>query len=683
MPTSVIGDPFEDFFDDSSALDIPLDVSLFQHVSKDVGCKAITANLRNLAEMVSKPNAAAAKDGLPLLKLAKFGKDRGGGVLLRNDGNVTTISGIEADYDLGEITIADAADRLRAAGLAGLFYTTASHTTVAPRWRLLVPTSEPRPPSERAALYGRLAAATGIPFDSASAKLSQAFFFGTINGCAAPQIELIDGCPIDRAPITGASIPEPANDADDDDANFRIAPDWERIDSALAAIPVSEADKEVGGRDLWLEVGMSLHSVSHGGEDGFSRWNVWAAGGKKYKDEHDQRKNWKLRKVGGKMIGIGTLFYRAASFGWNMATEAEPESPSEGAAKCGGLRFLSPTECASASNRGYVIKGLIAPGDVGCIFGAPGAGKSLLAPHLGWAVAQGRQAFGMRTRQGGIFYVAAEDAHGMRGRITALIARHGNAPAFTLVEGVSDLLAVDSPERKELQAAVRGRRPALIVLDTLAMSFPALEENSADGMGRVVAVARKLAMHGAAVLLIHHDTKAAGSTPRGHSLLNGALDMALQLFPRDEMGIVRGNLTKNRNGTCDRDIAFRIEVEERERDEDGDPVTSAIVAELDAGTAPRRQKLSASEAAALRILSDLVEAGGVVTENQWAEACTDGRTVCGSDDRASRRKAFNRALAALARKDSVSVAGGFVALKGGRSVYACDSLNAKNLVRSE
>ena len=47
--------------------------------------------------------------------------------------------------------------------------------------------------------------------------------------------------------------------------------------------------------------------------------------------------------------------------------------------------------------------------------GAPGAAKSLLGPHLGYAVAQGREAFGMRTRQGGVLYVAAEDARGMRG----------------------------------------------------------------------------------------------------------------------------------------------------------------------------------------------------------------------------------------------------------------------------
>jgi predicted ATP-dependent serine protease len=203
--------------------------------------------------------------------------------------------------------------------------------------------------------------------------------------------------------------------------------------------------------------------------------------------------------------------------------------------------LLSPGECADAPSRGYIIKGFVAPGDVGCIFGAPGAGKSLISPHLGYAVAQGRGAFGMRTKAGRVFYVAAEDPHGMRGRVSALKLRHGDADDFTLVEGVSDLLAKGSPDFTALLAAVAEHKPSLIFIDTLAMAFPGLEENSAEDMGRVVALARRLTAHGAAVVLIHHDTKAGTPTPRGHSLLNGALDMALQLFARDETGIVRGS----------------------------------------------------------------------------------------------------------------------------------------------
>lgn len=319
------------------------------------------------------------------------------------------------------------------------------------------------------------------------------------------------------------------------------------------------------------------------------------------------------------------------------------------------LRFLSPGECSDAPLRGYVIKGLLAPGDVGCIYGAPGAGKSLIAPHLGYAVAQGRTAFGMRTKPGRVFYVAAEDPHGMRGRVSALKLRHGDGDGFTLVEGVSDLLEKSSPDMAALMAAVKEKLPSLIFIDTLAMAFPGLEENSADAMGRVVATARRLASRGAAVVLIHHDTKAGTPTPRGHSLLNGALDVALQLFARDEQGVVRGKLSKNRNGACDRDVAFRIATEAMGEDEDGDIITVALVDELDAAAAKPKQKLTPAERAALLILADMVAASGgcPVAEDDWRTACIDARTVSASDDRESRRKATKRAFEGLTRKSAV------------------------------
>lgn len=309
------------------------------------------------------------------------------------------------------------------------------------------------------------------------------------------------------------------------------------------------------------------------------------------------------------------------------------------------------------------MKGFLAPGDLGCIFGAPGAGKSLIAPHIGFRLAQGRPAFGMRTKPGPVFYVAAEDPHGMRGRVQALRIRHGDAPAFRLVEGVSDLFAPAADDLDALRVAIAEQRPSLVLVDTLAMAFPGLEENAAESMNRVVAIGRKLTVNGAAVVLVHHDTKAQGPTPRGHSALNGALDVALQLFPRDESGVVRGKLTKNRNGSCERDIAFRISTETLGDDEDGDPVTAALVDELEAGSAPKAERLSRGEEAALQIYDGL-EAGGAVTEEAWRAACIDGRTVSASDDRKSRQMATRRAIEGLARKRRVLIRGGLVERPG-------------------
>jgi hypothetical protein len=233
---------------------------------------------------------------------------------------------------------------------------------------------------------------------------------------------------------------------------------------------------------------------------------------------------------------------------------------------------------------------------------------------------------------------------------------YGDTSDFTLVEGVADLLSDPSPDLLALCNAVADRRPSLIVIDTLAMSFPGLEENSAEGMGRVVSVARRLTEHGAAVLLIHHDTKAEGSTPRGHSLLNGALDMALQLLKRDETGIIRGRLTKNRNGTCDIDLAFRIDTRDLGFDEDGDAVTLALAKELPRGTKPPLKRPTESEQAALSVLHELAgpRRSGVPLDD-WKKKCVGGQKVSAADNIDSRKKTMRRVIEGLARKGQIEI----------------------------
>ena len=151
------------------------------------------------------------------------------------------------------------------------------------------------------------------------------------------------------------------------------------------------------------------------------------------------------------------------------------------------LRLISTAECANAPPLGYVIKNMVAPGQVGCIFGQPGAGKSVIAPHLAYAVAQGRRAFGQRTKKGVVFYVAAEDQNGMQRRVSALLKRHGDEPDFHLVGEMSALVTGNdevSPDMARLLQLAEEYRPSLIVVDTLAASISGLDENAAKDMNK-------------------------------------------------------------------------------------------------------------------------------------------------------------------------------------------------------
>jgi hypothetical protein len=329
------------------------------------------------------------------------------------------------------------------------------------------------------------------------------------------------------------------------------------------------------------------------------------------------------------------------------------------------LRMRSPSDCEQAPPRPYVVKGLLAAGDFGCIFGAPGAGKSVLAPHLCYAIAQGRPVFGRRSKPGRIFYVAAEDPAGMAGRIQALRRRHGDAPLFNLVDGLAGSLA--EPERlAELGELIRTERPALVVVDTLAAAFPGIEENGSKDMGLVVQAARSLARLGPAVLLVHHDTKDATGTPRGHSVFNGALDMAL-LVNRNQSGQVICQLTKNRNGACDERFGLKIESERLGFDEDGDAVSAPIAREMDPAAIRKAVKLPASENAVLLILRDLMANEGEeapdgsglrrLREERLRQACRESATVSASEKPDARRKATDRAILNLARRGLIAVEG--------------------------
>ena len=335
--------------------------------------------------------------------------------------------------------------------------------------------------------------------------------------------------------------------------------------------------------------------------------------------------------------------------------------------KSSGLRLLTPAECETADGRRYVVKGLLAERDVACIFGPPGAGKSIVAPHLAYAVAQGRQAFGRRVRQGKAFYIAAEDSHGMRQRVRGLRLSRGDAPTFALVEGVGSLL--DDADATALRALVAEHRPAVIFIDTLAMAFPGIDKNTSQDMGRVVALARSLTEHSAAVVLIHHDTKAQDGTPRGHSLLNGALDVSLLLGKADDNGVIRGKLVKNRNGVCDDTLAFRIRSVQIGEDEDGDAITAPVADELaDAGARP--DKLPRGATAALGILREMLSGGSAVVENDWRQACCEDRRVSTSDERKSRAKAFQRAYAELIDHEFILAADGLVSLASAAAEFA-------------
>ena len=174
----------------------------------DFAAKSYTTDNLTLLDLRERVLNASArkKDNLPWLKLAVFGNRRSDKNSLRHDANVERITGIEIDYDIEEVAFADALTALNELQIAALLYTSPSHSSDKPRWRVLAPTSEPLAPELRAKLVmrlnGYLKAKLGVETvaKSESFALSQAFYYGWV--CDSPKpdhrAEVIMGSFIDH-----------------------------------------------------------------------------------------------------------------------------------------------------------------------------------------------------------------------------------------------------------------------------------------------------------------------------------------------------------------------------------------------------------------------------------------------------------------------------------------------------
>ncbi|MGV8989153.1 MAG: hypothetical protein ACOH2H_23185 [Cypionkella sp.] len=122
--------------------------------------------LEGLVALIRK-TVAQKKEALPLFKAALFGDDptlSPSGTCLRCDANLVSITGLEADYDRGEMTPEEAERLLSELHIAALIYTSPSHLKPGKgnRWRVFCFFSRPLPPEERHRLMARLNGVLGV-----------------------------------------------------------------------------------------------------------------------------------------------------------------------------------------------------------------------------------------------------------------------------------------------------------------------------------------------------------------------------------------------------------------------------------------------------------------------------------------------------------------------------------------
>jgi AAA domain len=295
--------------------------------------------------------------------------------------------------------------------------------------------------------------------------------------------------------------------------------------------------------------------------------------------------------------------------------------------------FSSANNAASLQ---YIVKGILNKRDLALIHGEPGSGKSFLALDLAMASARGLNWFNARTNGHCTVYMAAESAHGFSNRLFACMKHHSlvdyNAKSIPLhVIPASPKLSGGDDYQCVIQtlgeiAEVECRPVDCLFIDTVSSVMQGADENTSEGMGTLLANAKRIREAcGCAVILIHHDSK-VGKDARGHSSLKGDTDCIIQV---ERSGDNRSfTVRKSKEGKDGQSFGFTLKVIELGTDSDGDPITSCVIEPTGEPVTQRKREPKGQAGIALQALRDAIaKVGELLTPSDHVPTPTFGTKV--------------------------------------------------------
>lgn len=254
------------------------------------------------------------------------------------------------------------------------------------------------------------------------------------------------------------------------------------------------------------------------------------------------------------------------------------------------LRIIPGFEVArlDLEDNDHLIDGILPKGGLVALYGAPGATKSFWALNAALSVARGVPVHGRDVQKGEVLYICQEGQRNFRRRVAAYCMHHGiygdddqimeQMCNFDLIEDPVDLRSQNSSSLHDIVAGIEENelKPVLIVIDTLARTFGAGNENSPEDMGAFLStIGRLQAATSATILLIHHCGKDVAAGLRGHSSLLGALDTELKIEKKDAGSLL--TVSKMRDGEDGVQFAYRIHQVPLGTTPKGKELTSCVV----------------------------------------------------------------------------------------------------------
>lgn len=314
----------------------------------------------------------------------------------------------------------------------------------------------------------------------------------------------------------------------------------------------------------------------------------------------------------------------------------------------------------------WIMKFVLARGETSNWFGPPGVGKSVLMTDLAFHVAWGCDWRGYRSKETcGVVYIALERGALVKRRLSAYMRKYG-APdlPIAVASNVVDLknkgcvkLIVDTIREAEGHF---GCTVGLVVIDTLSKGIAAGggDEDKAKDVNIVLANLRRVEeMTNVHIACVGHTGKDEGRGHRGSNANPGDVDLMVQIT--GDGGVKTATVIKINDGMEGPLTHYKIESALLGTDEDGDPITTAVISD-EATEAEQEVKakkgLSKAQRRAMELLTRCINDHGrsaptsnefprgacVVTLEEWHTACERGG-LSSAEKKEDRDRAFRRA----------------------------------------
>jgi hypothetical protein len=499
-----------------------------------------------------------SKAACPLLSLCEYGDLVSDGGGLRHGANVQRVYGVEVDYDGEEVSPEEGHLRLQSAGLMAFIYTSANHTTGAPRWRAILPLAEPAAPPERMLFVARANRALGGIASRESFTLSQSYYFGRVRGAQFLFFESHGRC-IDQAadlePLFFKGQNTDPKTGRDTRTNQDLLQSFERGEGryeSMLKLSSRWAARGMGYDDIVAALNELLDrgsSLNGDGVDLRSRVEPMAASAvRKFGGTMPEVRISALPEIPADMPEFDPRNYENLPEAQGMERVREPETvhtTSGQALNPQGRRLILRaigeivTERREAT---WLIHNVIEANVLAVLAGPRASFKSFIA--LDWAMR-------IAVADNPVVILSGEGA-GLGRRAEAWMQEHGKGRdleelRLMALESVANLNAEEEMSMLQQSIDEAGIRPALIIVDTFSKFSAGLDENSnqevAEYLSKLTIGLRE--RYTSTVLLVAHSGHGDSKRPRGASALMANPD-AEYIVERPDVQGMAVNVTRER-----------------------------------------------------------------------------------------------------------------------------------------